>query len=151
MKNAVTIRPVQPSDPSEWVIMRSNLWPDSTDNHEAELQQYFNGTSVDIEIAFVIETGGQLGGFLELNIRNFAEGSRESRVPYVEAWYVKDQLQGVGLGKTLMDEAEKWALSKGFHQLASDTEWHNERSIAVHKKLGFVEIDRVVCFLKILA
>ena len=145
------IRPVNPEDHSEWAAMRTDLWPEASGDHISELNQYFEGTSIDIEIAFIVESGSEIVGFLELNIRNFAEGSREPKVPYVEAWFIKERFQGRGFGKALMKEAEKWALSHGYSQLASDTEWNNSRSIAMHKKLGFEEIERVVCFLKTLA
>ena len=87
-------------------------------------------------------------GFLEINIRNFAEGSQQSKVPYVEGWFVDKQYQGQGWGRLLMHSAEQWALTRGFSELASDTELHNKASIEIHKTLGFKEVERVVCFLK---
>ena len=143
------IRSVEKSDISEWSRMRSALWPDSTDNHVAEIEEYFTGVSIDIVEAFVVERpNGNLGGFIEINLRNFAEGSRSSQVPYIEAWYVDQDLRGKGVGKRLMEKAEQWSLEKGFFELASDTELENIKSIAAHKALGFKEVDRVVCFLK---
>ena len=56
--------------------------------------------------------------------------------------------QGQGLGKKLIQRAEKWAKDRGFAELASDAETHNARSIAIHEHLGFQETYRVVCFLK---
>jgi aminoglycoside 6'-N-acetyltransferase I len=47
-----------------------------------------------------------------------------------------------------MSYAEKWALSLGYNELASDTEIENEQSISIHSHLGFKEIERIVCFLK---
>jgi aminoglycoside 6'-N-acetyltransferase I len=47
-----------------------------------------------------------------------------------------------------MSTAEHWALDNGFNELASDTEVYNELSMKIHKKLGFEEVDRIVCFLK---
>lgn len=128
--------------------MRTALWPHTEDRHLGEIDAYFAGKSIDIVETFVLEIDSELAGFLELNIRNFAEGSRAPRVPYVEAWYVKPDFQHHGHGKQLMLKAEEWAMANGFFELASDTEIGNERSIALHKHLGFKEIDRVVCFLK---
>ncbi|TNC80611.1 MAG: histone acetyltransferase [Oleiphilus sp.] len=142
------IRKAQEHDLDVWSHMRTALWPDTTDAHIAELKDYFCGTSHDIRVAYLIEADGERVGFLELNVRNFAEGSRHSAVPYVEAWYVKPAHQGKGYGKALMQQAENWARESGFSELASDTTPDNTRSIHMHKHLGFKETERVVCFLK---
>lgn len=128
--------------------MRSALWPDSADDHYREIEEYFSGGSIDIVQSYFVELEVEPVGFIELNIRSFAEGSRKPRVPYVEAWYIKPQFQGRGFGKRLMSRAEQWALEQGFDELASDTEIWNQNSIDTHRHLGFDEVDRVVCFLK---
>jgi aminoglycoside 6'-N-acetyltransferase I len=143
------IREATEDDSSAWVEMRTALWPESGDDFRAELAQYFAGDSIDIAEAFVIEADdGSLAGFIELNIRSYAEGSRSPRVPYVEGWYVAPQWRDKGYGKALMQRAEQWARDNGFNEIASDTGPENEKSIALHKRLGFQETDRVVCFLK---
>lgn len=128
--------------------MRTALWPETDDGHVAEIEEYFAGTSIDIVQVYIAEDGPDIVGFLELNIRNFAEGSRLPRIPYVEAWYVKPRFQGKGYGRQLMQQAEAWALSRGYSELASDTEIDNHQSISTHRHLGFEETERVVCFLK---
>lgn len=47
-----------------------------------------------------------------------------------------------------MEQAEAWAVERGFFELASDTEINNEKGIAIHKRLGYQETERIVCFLK---
>ncbi|MCU7807306.1 MAG: GNAT family N-acetyltransferase [Candidatus Thiodiazotropha sp. (ex Semelilucina semeliformis)] len=128
--------------------MRTTLWPKTSDGHIAEIKEYFSGSSIDIVQAYVAKVGSEIIGFLELNIRNFAEGSRNVKLPYVEAWYIKPEYQGKGYGKLLMQQAEQWAISQGHSELASDTEIDNHRSISMHKHLGFIETERIVCFLK---
>ena len=143
------IRKVTETDLNAWTEMRSELWPESKNSFEKELAEFFAGTSIDIVDTFVIELeSGALAGFIELNIRNFAEGSRESRVPYVEGWFVRADSRGKGYGLALMQRAEQWAKEGGFAEIASDTELDNERSITLHKKFGYEETERVVCFLK---
>ncbi|MBV2122437.1 MAG: GNAT family N-acetyltransferase [Candidatus Thiodiazotropha sp. (ex Ctena orbiculata)] len=143
------IRPVEASDLADWISMRSQLWPKDQDQHPIELAEYFAGESIDIVETFVVEIADrELAGFIELNIRNFAEGSRSSRVPYIEGWFVKSAYRGKGYGKALMQRAESWATKQGFKEIASDTESRNQTSIALHKKLGFIETERIVCFLK---
>lgn len=142
------IRAATTEDAEAWQVMRSALWPQFSEDHPAEIQAYFAGESIDIEQAYVLQIGEELAGFIELNIRNFAEGSRRDKVPYLEAWYIKPEYQHRGHGRQLMQQAEQWALEQGFTELASDTEVVNERSIHLHKQLGFEEVERVVCFLK---
>ena len=69
-------------------------------------------------------------------------------MPYVEGWFVRDAFRNRGLGTALMQRAEEWARALGHAELASDAELDNAQSIAVHKRLGFEETERVVCFLK---
>ena len=144
----LTIRDAVPADLPRWSAMRMALWPDSNDEHETEIRNFFAGESIDIVQAYMAEIDSKLIGFMELNIRNFAEGSRRSRVPYVEAWYVEPVHQNRGYGRQLMQKAEQWARACGFDELASDTDVANARSIALHLELGFEETERVVCFIK---
>ena len=130
-------------------MMRSLLWPDSPQQHYEEIGEFFSNTSIDIVQVFVIErTESGLAGFIEINVRNFAEGSRSPKVPYIEAWFVDEDTREKGWGRKLMETAEHWALESGFNELGSDTEIGNYKSIEAHKKLGFKEVERVVCFLK---
>jgi aminoglycoside 6'-N-acetyltransferase I len=144
----MNIREATRSDVEAWSEMRTELWPDTDDNHLSEINAFFDGESIDIEQVYIIEKDQLIVGFIELNIRNFAEGSRKSSVPYVEGWFIKPEFQGMGYGQKLMEMAEYWAASLGFTELASDTEIINERSIKLHKQMGFKETERVVCFLK---
>lgn len=143
------VRPATAGDLDDWRAMRCELWPDSAESHDHELHQYFDGESSDIEHAAVAESpSGHVIGFIELNIRNFAEGSRSAAVPYVEGWFVHKHFRRQGIGSALMNYAEDWAQQLGYQELASDTELDNAYSIALHNKLGFTETERVVCFLK---
>ena len=144
------IRKVENSDLDEWLRMRTLLWPETAPDHAGEISAFFRGDSIDIHTVFVLdpELSGPLAGFIELNVRNFAEGCREPHVPYVEAWWIDATYRGQGWGRSLMERAEAWAQSTGHHYLASDTTPDNKRSIAAHGALGFKEVERVVCFLK---
>jgi len=143
------IREATRADFSEWQRMRGLLWPDSVEDNPGQLEAYFRGSSTDVVCVFVAEDREHLlAGFIELNIRNFAEGSKSSPIPYIEGWYVDIDFRGTGLGRQLIETAESWALSQGYSEIASDAEIDNLKSIAVHKHLGFKETERVVCFLK---
>ena len=149
-KTPMQIRKATENDIEQWSQMRTALWPDTPDHHIREINDYFAGDSIDIVEVYIAELDKMCIGFIELNIRNFAEGSRQSQVPYVEGWYIKPEYQNKGYGKALMQQAEQWATTLGYKELASDTQWDNEKSIAMHKNMGYKETERVVCFLKTL-
>jgi len=143
------IRSIHAEDRNEWARMRGSLWPGSPDEHLDEIDRYFSREERGIVEVFVLDRGqGKLGGFIELNLRNWVEGSLSAQVPYIEGWYVDPDLRGQGYGKGLVMSAEKWAIEHGFDELASDTEPENSGSIAAHKALGFEEVERLVCFIK---
>lgn len=83
-------------------------------------------------------------------MRNYAEGSKHLKVPYVEGWYVDSDLRNCGYGKQLIQIAENWAIENDFNELASDSESENFNSIAAHKALGFKEVEKIICFIKYL-
>jgi aminoglycoside 6'-N-acetyltransferase I len=104
------------------------------------------------EIFFVIDReDGRLGGYVDVGMRSYAEGCDSSPVPYIEAWYVDEDLRRQGWGAKLFAAAESWASARGHTELASDVRIDNATSIAAHKALGFTEHERVVCFAKRLA
>ncbi len=143
------IRDITASDKNTWSRMRTQLWPDTDDQHQAEIQEFFDGIAADIVKVLIVENSFQQAcGFIELNIRNFAEGSKQAAVPYVEGWYVDKAFRNNGYGSALMRAAEQWALDSGYHELASDTEWDNLYSQKLHKAFGFQEVEKVVCLLK---
>ena len=143
------LRKVDVTDIDEWVRMRNSLWHSCIEEHLLNIERYFLGNAVNITEVFVLERNNdKLGGFIELNIRNYAEGSESTTVPYVEGWYIDRDLRGKGYGKQLIEIAEKWAKENSFDELASDAELRNLDSIAAHKALGFKEVDRIVCFVK---
>ena len=90
--------------------MRHALWLGPLQEHLADIDKYFSKAEIDIVEVFVLErSNGVLGGFIELNVRNYAEGSQSSQVPYVEGWYVDSDLRGRGYGRQLIRAAEMWA------------------------------------------
>lgn len=143
------IRKADLRDKSEWLRMRNALWSGSFEEHLEDITNYFLNKKIGVVEAFVLErNNGKLGGFIELNLRNYAEGSKSFKVPYVEGWYVDLDLRNCGYGKQLIQIAENWAIENGFNELASDAEIENFDSIAAHKALGFKEVERIVCFIK---
>ena len=143
------VRKVNLKDRQEYARMRNLLWKSSLTEHLIEIDRYFSGDSTNIVNVFVLERNNKkLGGFIELNIRNYAEGSELGAVPYIEGWYIAPDIRNSGYGEQLIAMAENWATQNGFNELASDTELENSNSIAAHKAIGFKEVERIMCFIK---
>lgn len=149
----MTIRLIVPEDRSEWLRMLLGLHPElPADDHEPSIDAYLAGHAIDELVpsaVFVAERPtGHLGGFLELSVRNYAEGC-SGDTPYVESWFVDADLRGRGVGRALMEAAEQWARERGYSELASDAVLDNHPSHAAHEALGFEAVERIVVFRKV--
>jgi aminoglycoside 6'-N-acetyltransferase I len=143
------IRPVAPADHAEWLRMRLNLWGGAAEEHTQDMHTYF--ATPQRGVTFVVErTGGGLCGFIEVSLRDYAEGCMTSPVAYIEGWYVDAESRRRTLGTRLVQAAEAWARNQGLKEIASDTQMDNTVSIQAHKALGYEEVERLVCFRKAL-
>src|SRR5215510_5934842 len=148
--SAMPIRPVQPTDHTEWLRMRLHLWGGTAEEHTPDLEAYF--ATLQRGITIVVEsTGGGLCGFIEVSLRDYAEECTTSPVAYIEGWYVDEDSRRHKLGTRLVQAAEAWARNQGLKEIASDTQIENAVSIQAHKVLGYEEVERIVCFRKALA
>lgn len=103
----------------------------------------------DKEDIFLAKLDNDYIGFIYLSLRyEYIEGTSSSPVAYIEGIYIKPDYQKSGIGKRLIELGESWGKAKGAKEYASDTELENEGSIIFHKKVGFKEVNRVVCFAK---
>lgn len=144
------VRPAEPRDLESWAAMRNALWPDATrDILRAGLTQFFEGKSPFITAAFIAESDDNSPlGFIELNLRPYAEGCESSPVPHIEGWYVIPTARQSGIGTQLMRAAETWAIEHGFNELTSDTTEHYPLSLRAHTSNGFEEVERLITFRK---
>jgi aminoglycoside 6'-N-acetyltransferase I len=147
-------RLVTSDDRAEWMRMLAGLYPASTAaDHAASVDAYLTrrhiGELVPSAVFVVERADGGLGGFLELSVRNYAEGCTGD-APYIESWFVDEDLRGSGAGRSLMAAAERWAADHGYNELASDALLDNVNSHAAHRALGFEEVERAVHFRKAL-
>jgi aminoglycoside 6'-N-acetyltransferase I len=129
--------------------MRLSLWGGIAEEHTHDLDAYF--ATPQSGVTFVVEsTGGGLCGFIEVSLRNYAEGCMTSPVAYIEGWYVDEHCRRRTLGTRLVQAAEAWARSQGLKEMVSDTQVENAVSIQAHTRLGYEEVERLVCFRKAL-
>ena len=140
----MVIRPVEQSDAKDWLRMRTALFGDDP-SLAPEIRRYFSDPPGGITLVAVRERGG-LCGFLELHLREYAEGCESSPVPYIEGWFVDADSRRLGIGRALVRAAEEWSKKQGFDEIASDAEASNRGSIAAHKKLGYERVEDIVCF-----
>jgi aminoglycoside 6'-N-acetyltransferase I len=125
--------------------MRTALWPGSLADHDVEIERFFARPDSRMR-TLVAEDEGRLIGFLELDQRKYAPGCASSPVPFIEGWYVDPAARRRGVGRALVRAAEEWARAAGFIEMGSDAEIENADSLAAHQALGYVEIERIVCF-----
>ena len=142
-----TIRRATAADKSEWLRMRQMLWYHLSSEY---LQTDMDAILTDRKKAvFVAERGdGSLVAFVETSLREYSEGCQTSPVGYIEAWFVDENIRGQKLGREIIVTAEDWAREKGCTEMGSDTWLENEASIEAHRKTGYIEVDRLVHFLK---
>lgn len=148
------VRLIELSDRAEWLRLLVQLYPDHpAAEHVPAVDAYISLTPCDELLpsaVFVAERAdGDLAGFLELSVRNYAEGCA-GPAPYVESWFVDADVRGQGIGRALMRAAESWARNRGYREIASDAELENTGSHAAHAALGFEEVERGVHFRKAL-
>ncbi|OGY78742.1 MAG: hypothetical protein A3B74_03040 [Candidatus Kerfeldbacteria bacterium RIFCSPHIGHO2_02_FULL_42_14] len=144
----IHIRKIEKNDRNEWLRMRYALWPSHSKKvHHDEVVEIIKHPQENI--VFVAETSDhKLVGFLEVSLREYAPGCHHQPVGYLEGWYVRSSFRNQGIGKKLVQEAEKWTRQKGCKEIASDTPVKNIKSTRAHKALGFKKEDALVHFWK---
>lgn len=123
------------------------LWPDNSwTDLRAEFEVLMESEKDMIYLAAAEDT---FVGFIHMSIRNdYVEGSISSPVGYVEGIYVDHNFRNKGISKKLVEAGEQWSQALGCSQIASDTELDNYGSQEFHKKMGFIEVGRIVAFIK---
>lgn len=145
----IDVRPVNKSDAQSWTQMRHELWPDAEpDELQSHVEAFLGGRSPFIAAAFIAFDNDVYVGFIELNVRPYAEGCESSPVPHVEGWYVVPNARRTGVGRKLVAAAEEWALGRGFTELTSDTTEAYPLSLRAHLANGFEEVERLIAFRK---
>lgn len=143
------IAEIKDSKNSSWAYMRKNLWPRlNLAEHHDEMQHLLaKGTNFIAYMALTPE--GIPIGFAEATIRiDYVNGCVYSPVAFLEGIYVLPEFRQSGVARDLVRSIEAWGVSKGCAELASDADIDNTDAHQVHRKLGFLETQRVVYFKK---
>jgi len=142
----VTIRQAVREDMDDWFKMRKGVWPDAPDEYlNFDMEDIF---SSEQDMIFLASVENKPVGMIEARIRDYGEGCETSPVGYIEGWFVQEEFRGKGIAGALTQAAENWAREKGCTEMGSDTWLENETSIRAHVKMGYVEVERLVHFVK---
>lgn len=142
------IHPVRPEEYPAWLEMRLALWPDAElDELRAEQAEILAEPGRNA-VFVAASPAGEATGFIEISLRDYAEGCSTRPVGYIEGWYVVEAHRRTGVGRALVRAAEAWARQQGCTEMGSDTDLDNEISQQAHQALGYTEAGRQVCFSK---
>ena len=133
----------------DWAGLRAELWPDGS----YEDHRRFAAAALDEPqrlVAFLAHAeDGKLLGFAEASLRtDYVNGTSSSPVGFLEGIYVRQPARGRGVARRLVAAVERWTREYGCSELGSDALLENTASHAMHERLGFIETERVVYFLK---
>ncbi len=134
-----------PADEAVATAMRQALWPDE-DQAELARETLPMLLRHDYAVFGACDEKGNWIGFVEVGQRDVAESCTTSPVGYVEGLWVDASARRQGVGRALVAAAADWSRSRGYREMASDTNLDNTLSQAVHARLGFAETDRIVTF-----
>lgn len=122
------------------------LW---SDHDFASLQSEMEQLLQRSDAMFILAIDGHVVGFAQCQLRyDYVEGTSSSPVGYLEGLYVESHMRKKGIAKQLIAHCETWARTKGCTEFASDCELSNSDSAKMHEKLGFKEVNRIICFTK---
>ncbi|KYG26063.1 aminoglycoside 6'-N-acetyltransferase [Alkalihalobacillus trypoxylicola] len=135
------------SEAKEAARLAQSLWPgQSLGDFIKEMEELISQSDAIILLAY---QGVEVIGFAQCQLRfDYVEGTDTTPVGYLEGLFVKEAFRKQKVAKNLVHACEEWAKQKGCVEFASDCELHNKQSLAMHLKLGFEEVNRVICFKK---
>ena len=98
---------------------------------------------------FFAQEAGEAIAFAQCQLRHdYVEGTESSPVGYLEGIFVSEKYRRQGYARKLVAACETWAKEQGCSEFASDCELTNTMSLEFHKRMGFLEANRIICFTK---
>ena len=134
---------------AELVQMGISLWPhNEVDELKIELLELLDSPNNVFYLA-KSESHNKYVGFIHMSKRNdYVEGSDSTPVGFIEGIYVEPDYRKNGVARAMYNTGIEWARSMGCSQIGSDIELKNDVSYEFHTKLGFKEVNRIICFIK---
>ena len=123
------------------------LWPGhSILEMENEFSELLSGENAAV---FLLSHDGEAMGFAQCQLRrDYVEGTSTSPVGYLEGIFVVPNHRRKGYARRLLSACEAWAKELGCREFASDCELTNGESLDFHIRAGFLEANRIICFIK---
>ena len=146
-----TISAVGSADFEDWVELALELWPPEDDSDREDMRRTMTAIlNAENQTGWLVRnTSGDAIAFMNLSLRqDYVAGATQSPVAFVEGIYVRPSYRHQSVGTALIQWAEQWAQQQGCIELASDALIENQDSYQFHTKVGFEEVERVVCFIK---
>jgi aminoglycoside 6'-N-acetyltransferase I len=117
----VKIRHARPEDAEVWERMRTDMWPDGSEDHAREIAAFFAGSLTEPDAVLVVEAvDNRLVAVAELSIRTDLPLVPGQRVGYVEGLYIVPEARGHGIARSLLRASRDWARQQGCTGFASD-------------------------------
>jgi aminoglycoside 6'-N-acetyltransferase I len=139
--------PLRSKDTEEWLILRRALWPDTDVREHREEMAGFLAATKRFAQYIARNADSEAVGFIEASIRtDYVNGTETSPVAFIEGLFVARPYRRQGIARKLVRAVAQWAKARGCTELASDALLENRQSHAMHRRLGFVETERVVYF-----
>lgn len=145
------IKPVTDIDVGDWLTLRQLLFPDTDDVRHEEQAAVILGNRFRNMVLLYRGDQGEPVGFVEVSLRQQADGCHSSPVAYLEGLFVVAGRRRQGLATQLVCAGEEWARVRGCREFASDSEIGNEVAHLTHQQLGFEVTQRAVLYRKSLA
>lgn len=141
------IRKAEKADAHTVAKLAIKMWSDSTE--EILTNEFETLIADETACIFLCYEKDTAVGFAQCQLRNdYVEGTSHSPVGYLEGIFVEKSCRNRGYAKRLLDACERWAKDQGCMEFASDCELDNRLSQAFHLHSGFMEANRIICYVK---
>src|SRR5262245_57432926 len=98
----VEIRGLRPDEHHTWLRLRELLWPETSREELAREQEEILADLERKSVLVATSPDGELVGFVEVALRDWAEGCCTRPVGYIEGWYVEPGHRRSGVGRKLV-------------------------------------------------
>ena len=85
------------------------MWEIEADENEHEIKELLADQQQWAVFLATTEDNRAIG-FLEVRLRDCADGATSSPVGYLEGWYVEDEYRNQGIGRQLVQAGEDWSM-----------------------------------------
>jgi aminoglycoside 6'-N-acetyltransferase I len=124
----------------EWFPMRPSIEAAAAEvAGRFEIRQVTASEDCGVVLVAVRENGASCG-FAQVSIRqNPAEKESSADLACLDGWYVEPEFRRQGIGRRLLESAERWAAARGIRELTASINLDKDRTIRTHRSLGFAE------------